>query len=70
MGAVSEPDITRAVAARVSDLMGQHRSIRFSAKVDIEVRVEGEAPLDVIHINLEQVGALLDQIWVELIVPR
>lgn len=50
--------------------MRKHRAIRLRAKINEEVRVEGEAALCRVHINLEQVGAVLGHVGVELLVPR
>ena len=49
--------------------MSHDRPIRLSSKIHIEVRVDAEASLYIVHINLEQVGAMLDHVWVELFVP-
>ncbi len=65
----SEPDIAGAVPARISDFMGHDRTIRLSTKIDVEVKVEGQATLDIVNINLEEVRPLLDHVWVELLVP-
>lgn len=56
--------------AAVPDFMGKHRTIGLRAKVDVEVGVDLEPAVDAVHVNLQQVAALLCQVGVKLLVPR
>lgn len=47
-----QPDVRRAVTARVSDLMGQNWTIRFFAEVHQEVLVDREAAVNRVHVDL------------------
>ena len=47
-----QPDVTAAISARISDLMGQCRAIGFGAEVNVEVGVDFESPLLDVNIDL------------------
>ncbi len=49
--------------------MSQDRAVWLSPKVDKEVSVQAETAFFRVNINLQQVGALLDQVGVELLIP-
>lgn len=49
--------------------MGQRRPVWLRPKVDEEVRVDLEAAIHVVHVNLKQVAALISHVGVELLVP-
>ncbi len=65
-----EPDVARTITAGVPNLMSQNRAVRLSPKINIEVWVQSEATFLGVHINLQQVGPVLQHVWVELLVPR
>ena len=65
-----EPDVARTITAGVPNLMSQNRTIRLTPKINIEVWVESETTFLCVHINLQQVGPVLQHVWVELLVPR
>jgi len=65
----SQPDVTGAVSSRIPNLMSQDRAVWLSPKVDKEVSVQAETAFFRVNINLQQVGALLDQVGVELLIP-
>lgn len=46
-----QPDVGRAVAAGVSDLVGQNRTVGFFAKVHQEVLVDREAAFNRVHVD-------------------
>ncbi len=50
--------------------MSQNRTIRLTPKINIEVWVESETTFLCVHINLQQVGPVLQHVWVELFIPR
>lgn len=49
--------------------MGQNWTIWLSAKVNVEVGVDLQAALHIVHVYLEKVGALVHQVRIELLVP-
>ena len=65
----SQPDVGAAVSTRVSDFVGQHWTIWLCPKVHIEIGIDLQAPLDVVHVDLQEIGAMLSHARVELLVP-
>ena len=49
--------------------MRQNWAIWLSPKVNVEIMVQLHASLLWVHIYLENVGALVNHVWVELLVP-
>lgn len=50
--------------------MSQNRAVGLCPKVNVEVRVEYETTFLCVHIDLQEVGAVLEHFRVELFVPR
>src|SRR5690349_11091737 len=63
------PDVGGAVAARVAHLVRPCRASRLLPEVDEEVRVDPQAPLLRVAVELEHDRALLAHVGVELVVP-
>ena len=49
----SEPDVRRAVSARVPDLVAQNWTVGLLTKVHQEILVEGESTFDRVHFYLK-----------------
>lgn len=49
---VSQPDVGRTVSSRVSQLVGERRTVRLFTEVHQEVFIEGQTPVHRVHIDL------------------
>lgn len=65
----SFPNITWAIATRVSNLMCQDRALWLSPKVNIEFWIQFQPSIDIVNIYLKHVWAFFDHVWIELLVP-
>ena len=66
----SVPDVRRDIAAWIAHLMGTCWSIGFIFEGDVEVLIECHASLFAITVDLHQIGSVLLDGRIELIVPR
>src|SRR5438270_4842368 len=70
VGPALHPDVGGTVATRVTHLVRSGWAGRFLAEIHIEVLVDLQATVLHVTINLQEVGASLRDIGVELVIPR